>query len=80
MSKNTKAILAEIDQKIGVKAFYSTRELVTAGIFGSLISARRALQSGRLTYLIISPRRFVVLRPVLLDFLQRNVAVKQEQN
>ena len=61
------------DQKIGDKPFYSVRELVNCGIFGSLVSARRALKRGRLNYLRISQRRLVVIRHDLLNFLKSNV-------
>lgn len=75
MLENVKFILEEVDQKIGVKPFYSTRDLVDAGVFGSLVSARRALLAGRLIYIKISPRRFVVARSVLCSFLEKNFAI-----
>lgn len=78
MSELTKAMLETIDQKIGDKSFYSVKELVTVGVFGSLVSARRALKKGCLPYIRVSQRRFVVLRPALLHFLQNNFAEKQD--
>jgi len=76
MSEIIKEMVENIDQILGNKPFYSVRELVKCGIFGSLVSARRALQGGRLLYVKISQRRFVVIRQELLSFLQNNIEGK----
>jgi hypothetical protein len=78
MTVMNKIMIDDIDQKIGNKSFYSVRELVSAGVFGSLSSARRALQGGRLTYIRISQRRFVVQRQELLNFLQKSFGGNKE--
>lgn len=78
MNENIKEMVDNIDLKIGNKSFYSTRELVNCGVFGSLVSARRALQGGRLRYVKISQRRFVVDRQELLSFLQNNFDEKPD--
>jgi hypothetical protein len=65
-------IIDGLDQKIGDHPFYSVRQLVSSGVFGSMASARRALKQGRLSFVKISPRRFVVPRHEILQFLENN--------
>lgn len=68
-----KVLAAELDEKIGDQPFFSARQLVTLGVFGSLVSARRALKEGRLSSVKISPRRSIILRHELLNFIQKNL-------
>lgn len=72
MTEYESQMIDTINQKMGDKPFYSVRELVNCGIFGSLVSARRTLKRGRLNYVRISQRRFVVIRHDLLKFLKSN--------
>jgi hypothetical protein len=77
MSEINNALVNELTQKIGDQSFYSLRQIVNLGVFGSMVSARRALKDGRLSSVKISPRRSVILRQDLLNFLQNNLTLNQ---
>lgn len=62
----------EIIQKLGDRHFYTIRDLQILGIFGTAYSARKALRNGSLFYVKISPRRRVIPRAALLDYLRNN--------
>jgi hypothetical protein len=72
----SKILATELNQKIGDQPFYSLRQVVDLGVFGSIGSARRAIKKGRLSFVKISPRRSVILRHELLSFLQNNLTSK----
>ena len=67
------SLVKELNDKLGDRPFYTTRELISVGIFGSIPAAKMALRDGQLSFVKISPRRFVVPRAVLLEFLRNNL-------
>ena len=67
------SLIEELNRKLGDKPFYSLRELISAGFFGSMPAARRALLKGCLPYVKISPRRSVIPRSSIIEFLRKNV-------
>lgn len=73
------SLVEELNTKLGNRPFYTLRELTSIGFFGSLSSARMALKDGRLTFVKISPRRLVIPRPVLLEYLRNNMSEGKEE-
>lgn len=67
-------LVEELNVKLGDRPFYTLSELKSIGFFGSLPSARRALREKRLAFVKISPRRFVIPRTVLLEYLRNNIS------
>lgn len=68
------SLVEELNSKLGNRQFYSLRELTSIGFFGSMPAARMALKEGRLIFVKISPRRLVIPRSVLLEYLRNNVS------
>lgn len=68
----------ELIKQLGERHFYTIRDLKTLGVFGTMYAARKALKSGQLTYLKISPRRTVIPRAVLLDYIRVNLSRNEE--
>ena len=70
------SLIEELNKKLGDSPLITTRQLISCGIYGSLSAARQALREGRLPFIKISLRRFVVPREELLNFLLNNFAGK----
>lgn len=64
----------ELNSKLGDLPFYTLRQLISIGFFGSTSAARVALREGRLTFFKISARRLVIPRLVLLEYLRNNMS------
>ena len=62
-------ILKEIDQQLGERSFFTPRDLQKTGLFGSAQAVRIAIKDGRISYLKISPRRFIIPRSALITYL-----------
>ncbi len=71
-------LIEELNQKLGDRPFYTISELVSTGFFGSKPGARALLKEGRLTFIKISPRRLVIPRSVVLEFLRNNITESSE--
>ncbi len=69
-----------LSRKIGDQEFYSLRELTDLGFFGSIASARRAIQQGLLPSLKISTRRIVIPREAILKYCMENLQTSQKKN
>lgn len=63
----------ELTSKLGDLPFYTLKQLISIGFFGSKAAARVALREGRLTFVKISARRLVIPRLVLLEYLRNNM-------
>lgn len=72
------SMIGELDSKLGDLPFYTLRQLTSIGFFGSMPAARAALRKGQLAFVKISPRRFVIPRFVLLEYLHNNMSVNGE--
>lgn len=68
------SLVGELNMKLGDRPFYTLRQLISIGFFGSMNAARMALRDGKLSYVKISPRRLVVPRLALLAFLRNNIS------
>jgi len=66
--------IQELDRIIGDRPFYTLRELIAIGFFGSRSAARNALKEGLLTFVKISPRRFVIPRKAVLYYLHSKIS------
>lgn len=66
------SLVEELTNKLGDVPFYTLRQLTSIGFFGSMPAARKALQQGRLPFFKISPRRCVITRQSLIDYLEKN--------
>jgi hypothetical protein len=66
------SLVKELTNKLGDHPFYTLRQLTSINFFGSMPAARKALQEGRLPFFKISPRRLVVTRQSLIEYLEKN--------
>jgi len=66
-------LMEELDKKLGNRSFYTLRELMSTGIFGSIQGAKALLRSGRLPHIKISPRRCVISREHVIQFIKDNL-------
>lgn len=73
------SLIDELNHKLGDRPFYTLRELTSIGFFGSMPGARKILQEGRLTFIKISPRRLVIPRSVILEYLRDNMSESKEE-
>lgn len=73
------ALVEELDRKLGDKPFYSLRELISIGFFGSMPAARMALLKGSLPYIKISPRRSVIPRSSIIEFLCNSMKLRENE-
>lgn len=64
----------ELNRKLGDRPFYTLRQLTSIGFFGSVPAARLALKRGLLVFVKISPRRYVVPRSALLEYIRKNLS------
>ena len=54
--------------------FFTIDDLYTFGLFGTKYAARKALNSGQISFVQISKRRRIIPRPALLDYLRNNLS------
>lgn len=80
-------VIEELNQKIGDRAFFTLPELVSLGLFGTVQTARHALEEGVIPFIRISERRCVIPRTALLEYVRKNMRecknqshLKQSQN
>lgn len=74
------SLVEELTKRLGDLAFYSLGQLTSIGFFGSMPAARKALHDGRLTFYKVSPRRWVVSRQSLIQYLEKNCVQATVQN
>lgn len=67
-------LIEDLNKKLGDRPFYTLRELTLIGFFGSLPAARLALKKGDLVFIKISPRRFIIPRSVVLEYVRKNLS------
>jgi hypothetical protein len=72
-SKVTESLIEELEAKLGDSFFITLRQLVDCGFYGSVNSARRAIENGHLPFVRISTRRLVIPRSILLEFLRTSL-------
>lgn len=70
------SLVQDLNEKLGDRPFYTLRELTSIGFFGSMPAARQALREGRLPFFKISPRRCVVSRQTVIEYLENNFVNK----
>lgn len=54
------------------RPFFTVRDIKNLGIFGSLQAIVSALDDGRLHYIRVSPRRRIVPKQALIEYIHRN--------
>jgi hypothetical protein len=74
------SLVGELNMKLGDRPFYTLRQLISIGFFGSMSAAKTALLGGQLSYVKISPRRIVVPRLALLAFLRNNISEYEDRD
>lgn len=67
-------LIEELTKELGDRHFYTIHDLTEVGFFGTKQAARKALKNGKLAYVKISPRRSVIPRAALLDYLRNNIS------
>lgn len=65
-------LIDELTKQFGDRQFFTIHDLKALGFFGSTHAARKALKEGLITYIKISPRRCVIPRSIILEFLRNN--------
>lgn len=68
-----KLLIDEVDKQLGNRQFFTCRELCDLGLFSSKSSAREAMRGGLLPFIIMGPRRHVIHRSILLNFIRSNL-------
>jgi len=69
----------ELTKRLGDRHFFTIRDLKDFGFFGSTHSVRKALKVGKLAYIRISPRRCIIPRAAILEYLRNNITGGVEQ-
>lgn len=67
-------LIAELTKELGDRRCFTIDDLHSLGFFGSKHAARMALNNGKIAYVKISPRRRVVPRAALLEYLKNNLS------
>lgn len=65
-------LIDEVTKQLGDRHFFSSGDLYKLGLFKSRQSARAAMKSGKIPITTLSPKRNIVHREVLLDFIRNN--------
>lgn len=73
------SLIEELTTKLGDRPFYTLRQLTSIGVFGSMSAARQTLKEGRLVFVKISPRRLVIPRSVIIEYLRNNMSGGHEE-
>jgi hypothetical protein len=68
-------IVEELKKELGDRHFFTIDDLYILGVFGTKYAARMALKNGKLAYVKVSPRRSVIPRAALLEYLRNNVSI-----
>lgn len=68
----------DLIEELGESQTVTIQQLVKIGLFGTPQSARQALRSGRLPHIKISPRRCLIAREHLIQFIKENFHGKLE--
>ncbi len=76
-SQNTESLLETLEAKLGDSFFITARQLVDCGLYGSVNSARIAIESGNLPFVRISKRRLVIPRHNLMEFLRTSLEERE---
>lgn len=66
-------LVQEVDKKLGNRSFYTLPQLVSLGLFGTVQTARKALKNGELPFVRPSPRRCVIPRQCLIQYLKSTI-------
>lgn len=72
-------LIDQLTKQFGDRQFFTIDELHSVGFFGTKHAARASLRKGKLAFVKISPRRRVIPRQVLLDYLRTNLSTQEEQ-
>jgi hypothetical protein len=78
-SKLIDELVKELSEKIGDRIFLSLPELVSLGLFGTVQTARYAVEEGKLPFIRISERRCVIPSAALLDYIRNNLNCIEEK-
>jgi hypothetical protein len=74
MSMNLKDLLLdEVGKQLGNRQYFTCRDLCDLELFSSITSAREAMRTGLLPYITMAPRRHIVHRSILLNFICSNL-------
>ena len=74
MSINTNQLVAELEKNLGEKPYFTGKNLVDLGLFGSATALNKALKRGDIPTIKISTKRTVVPKSAVLDYFRRNLA------
>ena len=68
-------LIDELTKQLGDRHFYTIHDLHAGGLFKTKQSARNALKNGKIAHIKISPRRTLIPRSALVDYLRDNIKV-----
>ena len=70
MTQFIDSLVEELNMRLGDQPFYTIRQLVDCGLFGSMSAARMALSDGTLPYVRITSRRFLIPEKLSLNICE----------
>lgn len=78
MSTNTTSatdnLIADLISHLGEKPYFTGQFLIEIGLFGSQTALAQALKRGDLPTIRISPKRQVVPRKAVIEYVRKNLA------
>lgn len=69
----TNLLVDEVTKQLGDRQYFSSGDLYKLGLFSSKQSARAAMKNGKMVFITMSPRRRIVHRTILLDYIKNNI-------
>jgi len=66
----------DLIKELGENKTVTIKQLVKIGLFGTAASARQAVRSGRIPHIAISPRRRLITREHVIQFIKDNFRAK----
>lgn len=72
-------LIEQLSNELGDRQFFTIQDIHKLGCFGSKYAVHIALKSGKIPYIKISPRRRVIPRIALINYLKNNLSENQTQ-
>lgn len=73
---STIELIEEFDRLLGDKPYFTVKQLIDLGLFGSVSAASKALKRGDLPSVKVSEKRTVIPRSAALQFFKDNLGSK----
>lgn len=70
---NNESLIAEFAKSLGDKPYFTGKQLIDLGLFGSATGISKALNNGVLPFIRVSKKRRVVPRSAVVQYFQNNL-------